>query len=264
MSQPKETHFFNKNYEKGLGWYKKCFSDPESMILGDFTPWYMLDENSSKRIHALFPDATILVILREPLERVLNHLLYDYYRLEKKPVTIESIKALSTAFSDGRYRKQSMYHSLLKNYYDVFDPSQIKIFFIEDLKADPESFLARLYDSVGFKLVPPEECDPTAQINMAAPLKSTALYNTLKCIKVAMNRNGVLNNISTFLENKLNIGHLLYRCMAKQTTSEDTSFEFVDIFDRKEAVKIVQDALRIEEFGVSIPAVWKDVASKYL
>ncbi|RNI13582.1 hypothetical protein EFE41_03125 [Methanohalophilus portucalensis FDF-1] len=67
----KEVHFFDRNYLKGLEWYKSQFADNSVSIkvYGEKCPEYMYLENVPERIYQNFPNIKLIFILRNPLER---------------------------------------------------------------------------------------------------------------------------------------------------------------------------------------------------
>ena len=67
----KEIHFFNGGYKNhGLKWYSQLFEEKGSRIAGDITPAYStLDKNKIEILHRILPNAKIILILRNPIER---------------------------------------------------------------------------------------------------------------------------------------------------------------------------------------------------
>ncbi len=73
----KEIHFFSRpRYEEGKEWYeghfKKC---EEGLLRGEFSTSYLYSEESPERIHACYPNAKLIAILRNPIDRA-----YSQYR----------------------------------------------------------------------------------------------------------------------------------------------------------------------------------------
>lgn len=66
----RELHFFNneKCWSRGLGWYRSHFSHPE-LLQGEKTPDYLPNLTSHKRMHAIVPEARLIVMLRNPVDR---------------------------------------------------------------------------------------------------------------------------------------------------------------------------------------------------
>lgn len=82
----KEIHFFNlhytidraDNYSRGLDWYRSKFEDAgAARAVGEATPSYMLDEDAPGRIARAIPDAKLIAILRNPVDRAYSHYWYQ-------------------------------------------------------------------------------------------------------------------------------------------------------------------------------------------
>jgi hypothetical protein len=71
----KEIHYFSLNYEKGDKWYSDYFSE-NGNLNGEASPTYF-DLATSRTIPTMInrhnPNAKIIVILREPVERAISH-----------------------------------------------------------------------------------------------------------------------------------------------------------------------------------------------
>jgi hypothetical protein len=77
MSTEKELNFFNVNYHRGIEWYQKFFiGTPSHMICGEYSPRYLANKNTPKRIKQTIPGAKLLVSLRNPVEQVFSR--YNY------------------------------------------------------------------------------------------------------------------------------------------------------------------------------------------
>ncbi len=62
-------------YEKGLDHYERTFfaGKPGSKIKGEKSTSYLEYEKVAARISSAFPDASILVVVRNPVERAMSH-----------------------------------------------------------------------------------------------------------------------------------------------------------------------------------------------
>ena len=73
----KEIHFFSRpRYEKGIAWYEKQFDRcAVEKLRGEFSTSYLYTPEAAARIHAAYPDAKIIAVLRNPIDRA-----YSQYR----------------------------------------------------------------------------------------------------------------------------------------------------------------------------------------
>lgn len=76
----KELHFFDRpeRFAKGIEWYRSCFPVPEwkdgqRTINGEATPMYLFDPLVPERMAQVVPDAKLIVLLRNPVDRAYSH-----------------------------------------------------------------------------------------------------------------------------------------------------------------------------------------------
>ncbi|MFW6174035.1 MAG: sulfotransferase family protein [Elusimicrobiota bacterium] len=152
-SSKKEIHFFDKphRFRKGKGYYASFFEHcSDRKLWGEYTPSYLHYKKAPSRMYNYFPDAKLLVSLRNPVERAYSHYRrgkinksrlghYDNFReaVERDPVVVEK----------GFYFKQ------LKRYYKYFPQENILIQFYKDLKKNPKNFIQNIYDFLGVESV---------------------------------------------------------------------------------------------------------------
>ena len=73
----KEIHFFSLHYAKGTNWYANHFKDAaKDQIKGEITPLYLFDTKAPKRIHKILPEAKLITLLRDPVERTLSQIFH--------------------------------------------------------------------------------------------------------------------------------------------------------------------------------------------
>ncbi len=74
LSRRKEIHFFDRHFERGLDWYGSQFTPkPHHTQVGEATPAYMYDAAARERLSETLPDARIVIILRNPVDRAYSH-----------------------------------------------------------------------------------------------------------------------------------------------------------------------------------------------
>lgn len=141
-TQPKETHFFSNEYEKGMQWYEEHFPDPSSHIRLDASTSYTMASVKSEqsqgtraptpeRIHACAPEAKFIYVLRNHEDRV-HSAYWHNVRGGNEPLDLRA------AFLDSdEYLAPSLYCQQLDNYLEFFPLSSFKILSFNGLKANP-------------------------------------------------------------------------------------------------------------------------------
>lgn len=77
LARPKELHFFDVRWKRGLEWYEQQFTPrPVHQQLGEATPIYMYDRRARERMIQALPDVRLLIMLRNPVDRAYSHFLH--------------------------------------------------------------------------------------------------------------------------------------------------------------------------------------------
>jgi hypothetical protein len=88
FSNRKELHFFDKNktYHKGLTHYMRYFAPipQRTVYLGEATPYYIASRDACARIQKDFPEAKLLILLREPIDRAYSEYQMKLRRVENQ------------------------------------------------------------------------------------------------------------------------------------------------------------------------------------
>lgn len=148
MSKQKELDFFveSLNWKKGIRWYESQFGGT-AKIHGESSPSYTMYPNFTgvpKRMHAHVPDAKLIYMVRDPIDRIVSHYLHQWYgkRLNETLPKILSDPANSRA---RHYINSSSYHLQLAQYLEFYDLSNIYIVSLESLKASPEETMRKIF-----------------------------------------------------------------------------------------------------------------------
>jgi hypothetical protein len=142
--QPKELHFFDAHWEAPFGEtaiarYGRYFPVPAGAVAGEWTPGYLIDFWTPELIARAAPDARILVLLRDPIERFRSGLTHQL-STSRAALTDRDIQG---AFARGLYAPQ------LRRVLAAFPAERVWVGQYEACRADPATQLARTYDFLG-------------------------------------------------------------------------------------------------------------------
>ncbi|WP_300458619.1 sulfotransferase [Desulfobacula sp.] len=161
MCQPKEPSYFvesnqlkaywknmwEKGYWKSIEDYQALFKDANSSkIIGESSTTYSKYPRLTgvaKNIKAFNPEAKLIYIMRDPIERTISHYWHNV-RWEgetKKPLTAIKI--------NSHYREVSMYALQLKQYLKFFDIEQIYTITIEEFQSNTEKNIQQIFEWLG-------------------------------------------------------------------------------------------------------------------
>ena len=139
----KELNFFDNDavYAQGVDWYRSQFAGAgDRKAVGEATPAYLTSPEAHARMAALIPDARLVVILRNPVDRAYSHYLHArYYALERE--TFPDAVARERSAPDGTswpfYLLHSRYLVHLESLVKHFPQEQVLVLLLDDLERDP-------------------------------------------------------------------------------------------------------------------------------
>ena len=132
MTREKELNFFIKerNWDRGIDWYRAHFRGSEK-IHGESSPNYTnypVWGGVPERMHSVIPDAKLIYILRDPIERIISHYIHEYSEgRESRPIN-EALKEFNSS-----YIYRSRYYMQLEQFLQFFPASNILIITQENL-----------------------------------------------------------------------------------------------------------------------------------
>jgi len=219
MSSVKEPNYFSykerTEYNKGPGDrlrtqgsvsslqdYEGLFEGAENFIVrGEASTTYLDVESAPGRIKQYVPEAKIIVILRNPVDRAyasFRHLRRDGSEplaVFQKALQEEEKRILNKWGFMFHYKTRQFTYEKLKRYFDTFNEEKIKVYLYEDWKNDNYRVLKDifLFLEVDDTFLP----DLKKKYNKGALPKSESFHNFL------VNENFIKNMIKPFIPLKL-------------------------------------------------------------
>jgi hypothetical protein len=160
----KEIDYFSLNYHRGLSWYRAHFpmGNESSTSTLDATPTYLHDLRCAGRAAEVVPDAKILVVLRDPVERAFSHYKLMVERgLETLPfdeaLDAEAIRLsgedermeaepdyVSYAQRRYAYRGNGLYFLQLEQWLAHYPRERVLVLFSNNLYSDTQETMKRV------------------------------------------------------------------------------------------------------------------------
>ncbi|XP_013402907.1 heparan sulfate glucosamine 3-O-sulfotransferase 6 [Lingula anatina] len=151
-----ETHFFDRNYDLGLEWYRKQMpATLDGQITMEKTPSYFITKEVPKRIYQTDKDMKLILVVRDPVTRAIS----DYTQTASKHTvpSFENFAILDnrTGVLDTSWSaiKIGVYAKHLERWLKYFPLHQICFVSGERLITDPAKELAKVQDFLGLKRV---------------------------------------------------------------------------------------------------------------
>lgn len=199
----KSTHYFEENWWRGEAWYRSHFptkrqrrarerDHPGQTRVGEASPLYMFHPAVPHRVHTVIPQARLIALLRDPVERAYSHWkerrtegteplsFVDALAAEQERTAGERARMeadpnyFSHAFDWYSYRARGCYVEHLEPWLALFPREQLLILTSEEFYRAPaatfQSVLAFLglpaYDNVNFRVYNDRPSAP-----MGAPIR---------------------------------------------------------------------------------------------
>ena len=155
----KEIHFFDDEKQNWLspdyGVLDAWFDTPDEFRLKfDVTPIYSFWKPSMKRIRDYNPDAKIICLFRDPIERAWSHWCMEYARQADTLLFADAIRhgrarLLNIHQLDNQWRvvsyvERGFYANQVRRLYDYFSKSQLLFLQSSDLKDHHQATLAQI------------------------------------------------------------------------------------------------------------------------
>ncbi len=144
-----ELHFFSREFDKGMGWYRDQFEDWNGeALIGEKSNSYLTEPDAAQRIRDHFPNAKLILQMRDPVQRAYSDYCMLYRRGEvsnRIQDHLDPARAAEQRFlSDGRYAHH------LERFYDLFPAEQILLLAYEDVRRDPAGNLDKVRTHIGY------------------------------------------------------------------------------------------------------------------
>ena len=140
--------FWADDWRERQAWYESHFDVPEP-VRGEATPAYTAFAHHPgvpERMHELIPEAKLIYLVRDPIERVLSHWVQRRADLDATPFEryMDEYEA-----PDNPIVCPSRYWTQVQQYLPFYDPSQILIIDQHELKTQRAEVMRQVFRFVG-------------------------------------------------------------------------------------------------------------------
>lgn len=168
-------HDYDAQFEEYLDWYRSVFSGAlPGQLIGEDSTTYLCAPDAARRIASLLPDAKLIALLRDPVDRAYSQYLHDV-RAGRHSLSFERTLRTNPDTSLGR----GFYAEQLERYRGFMEAGQMQVYFFEDLVAEPLVVLRQVCDFLGLDELPPVD-ERARHSNAARPplhMKARLLVN---------------------------------------------------------------------------------------
>jgi Sulfotransferase domain len=164
----KEVSFFDRHWWRGEAWYRGQFPLRSGQrLVGEASPSYLFHPLAPERVRSLVPDAKLVALVRDPVDRAYSHYQHEY-ALGREPLSFEDAlaaeeertrgdverlvadpRAFSHAWWDHTYAARGHYADQLESWLEVFPRDQLLVVPSEDLGERPAETYAAVLAFLG-------------------------------------------------------------------------------------------------------------------
>lgn len=254
MSQPKELNYFNENFERGPAWYQKHFANSENCLQGEISPWYMDHAETAQRMASAYPDIRLLVMLRNPFDRAMSHLMHDAQNEYGGIADLTAEQLQRLAVRDEKYVRRSSYADSLERFFEHFDRDQIGVYFYDDVKDRPRQLIQEIYSflQVDTEFVPEDLATP---LNKSQDYRSATLHRIASRVSQTAKALPVTRDLVEWIYRNTTLRERTIDLL--MVDSGRPSLTAADVLTEQQVQTIADDLQRLNcELNVATPETW--------
>ena len=166
----KEVSFFDRHYARGERWYRAHFPARRRPAVGEASPSYLFHPLAPERVAQLLPDARLVALLRNPVDRAFSHYQHEV-ALGREPLSFEQAIVredermrgelqhmlddelyFSHAWWNYTYLARGRYAEQLERWFASFPREQLLVLLTDELAQDPGGAYGRVLDFLGVEV----------------------------------------------------------------------------------------------------------------
>ena len=139
-----DLNYYMRTYDDD--WYASVFEPVQGRVTGEITPAYSaLDKGRVARVHRLAPDAKIIFMMRNPIERLWSQAVMSFDKVERGSAGSASEKKLLRRVGRASFQSLTDYLRTLDTWRLFYPEERIFVGFLEDIHFFPEDFLQTVF-----------------------------------------------------------------------------------------------------------------------
>jgi len=189
----KGLYYFDEQFGRGERWYRSHFPTEASRrrlehelghrsVTAEASPYYLFHPLAPERAHDTVPNALVVALLRDPVERAFSHWKERRRHTERlgfaealaaepsrtageESRLIANPSAVSFAHRHQTYMAQSRYAPMLERWFAAYGRDQVMVVVAEEFYANPQNTL----DAIADQLTLPRHTLASPEVHNAAP-----------------------------------------------------------------------------------------------
>ena len=214
FQRKKQSYFFDRHYNKGIGWYVERFKDvePQHVAVGEVATGYCLPE-AIPLMAKHFPKIKLIMVMRNPTDRA-----YSNFQSRKAESGWSSFE--QAIESDPDLLQRGQYIDQIEQLLSYYDEDQLLLLLYDDLHEDDRLYLNRILDFLGV--------ETDVHTNLIGQRANAAYYTKLRKFLHSIGLRGFVNALS-----KSRVGDLI----RKSRKNSGQAYRPMDIQTKEKLVK---------------------------
>ncbi len=129
--------------------YQALFAEvTDEIAIGEASPNYLfMHQQAVPGIKAYVPDAKLITVLRNPVERAYSDYLMHVRQVvgNRKPLA----EQVANSANSSHTLLKGRYYEGVKHFLETFGPEQVKVFLYDELRRDSAGLMRQLYEFIG-------------------------------------------------------------------------------------------------------------------
>jgi len=156
VAPQKEVDFFQRNWDRGLDWYRAQFAAAQpGQIAGEATPWYLAHPLAPQRIAQVIPQVRMVALLRNPADRAYSQF---WWQRAHRTETRSFEQAVADEMRDPALHPRGMpmgylacsrYMEQVRRVLEHFPREALLVLLMEDLSRDATATFAAVCRHIG-------------------------------------------------------------------------------------------------------------------
>ncbi len=131
-------------------WYASLFEPAHGRVAGEITPAYScLSEPAIAHIHSLMPDARLIFLMRDPIERAWSHARMDLVRSTGREMNLVTEANFIEHIDSPGSRLRGNYIGTVSRWSRYYPSTQLFVGYYDEITACPADLLLRIFRFLG-------------------------------------------------------------------------------------------------------------------
>ena len=139
-------------YPKNDAWYRSLFPGSGYKAVGDITPAYSaLGDEQVQRVKSLMPNARIIFVMRNPVDRVWSAVRWQFGTVQRRPLETLTVEEILEYVDWEPTVRRTSYLDTMEIWEKYYPRDQILYKYYDDIRENPERIIKSVCDFLSIR-----------------------------------------------------------------------------------------------------------------